>query len=72
LSRLYGWTSDAGGIRHAIKDADEVERTDAQFMLVNCSAFVNYLFERKARKRAAWNASKPASLTKMNLTRYAS
>jgi hypothetical protein len=38
--------SDHGGIRHAIKDADEVERADAQFMLVACSAFVNYLMTR--------------------------
>ena len=46
LLKLYGWTSDEGGIRHAIKDADEVERADAQFMLVACSAFVNYLMTR--------------------------
>jgi hypothetical protein len=30
----------------AIKDAENVERADAQFMLVACSAFVNYLFTR--------------------------
>ena len=35
-----------GGIRHSIKDADKVERADAQYMLVTCSAFVNYLFTR--------------------------
>ncbi len=46
LHQLYGWTSDAAGIRHAIKDTSTVERADAQFMLVTCSAFVNYLFER--------------------------
>jgi len=46
ISTLYGWTSDDSGIRHAIKDANRVERADAQFMLVTCSAFVNYLFER--------------------------
>lgn len=46
ISTLYGWTSDDSGIRHAIKDANKVERADAQFMLVTCSAFVNYLFER--------------------------
>jgi hypothetical protein len=46
LIRLYGWTSDEGGIRHAIKDTDKVERADAQFMLVACSAFVNYLLTR--------------------------
>ena len=46
LQRLYNWTSDSAGIRHAIKDQSTVESSDAQFMLVTCSAFVNYLFER--------------------------
>jgi hypothetical protein len=46
LQRLYNWTSDSAGIRHAIKDQSNVESADAQFMLVTCSAFVNYLFER--------------------------
>jgi hypothetical protein len=46
LSKLYHWTSDHGGIRHSIKDAQKVERADAQFMLVTCSAFVNYLLTR--------------------------
>ena len=45
-SHLYSWTSDHGGIRHSIKDADKVERADAQYMLVTCSAFVNCLFTR--------------------------
>jgi hypothetical protein len=46
ISTLYGWTSDDSGIRHAIKDAENVERADAQFMLVACSAFVDYLMTR--------------------------
>jgi hypothetical protein len=46
LVKLYGWTSDESGIRHSIKDADNVERVDAQFILVACSAFVNYLLTR--------------------------
>jgi hypothetical protein len=46
LQQLYSWTSDYGGIRHAIKDTENVERADAQFMLVACSAFVNYLMTR--------------------------
>jgi hypothetical protein len=46
LSTLYGWTSDDSGIRHAIKDVENLERTDARFMLVTCSAFVNYLLAR--------------------------
>jgi hypothetical protein len=46
LSKLYGWTGDEDGIRHAIMESDKIDRADAQFMLVTCSAFVNYLFER--------------------------
>jgi hypothetical protein len=48
LEKLYAWTSDASGIRHGIKDATKVTKADAQFMLVSCSAFVNYLFARDA------------------------
>lgn len=44
LTFLYGWRSDSAGIRNAIKDQSIVESADAQFMLVTCSAFVNYLY----------------------------
>lgn len=44
--KLYGWTSDAGGIRHALIEAPEVDEADARFMLVSCSAVVNYLISR--------------------------
>jgi len=48
FSALYGWTSDAGGIRHALTSDDiEVKFEDAKFMLVCCSAFINYLLEKK-------------------------
>jgi len=45
FSKLYGWTSDAGGIRHADRpgDATQVDESLARFMLVTCSAFINYL-----------------------------
>lgn len=43
LSSLYGYTSDASGIRHALMDEEKVDFADAKFMLVSCSAFVNYL-----------------------------
>jgi hypothetical protein len=46
---LFGYTSDDHGIRHALKDDGLPEAEDATFMLVTCSAFVNYLTE-KARK----------------------
>ena len=41
---LYGYTSDASGIRHGGKLGDESATfEEAEFMLVACSAFVNYL-----------------------------
>lgn len=41
---LYGYTSDSGGIRHNLLEDDiEVTFEDAKFMLVSCSAFINYL-----------------------------
>jgi hypothetical protein len=43
LSSLYGYTSDASGIRHALLEEEHLDFTDAKFMLVSCSAFVNYL-----------------------------
>lgn len=43
LSKLYGWSSDAQGIRHALMDAPSLDLADARFMLVVCSAFVSYL-----------------------------
>lgn len=44
FSALYGFTSDAGGIRHSLLE-DDIDLTfeDAKFMLVSCSAFINYL-----------------------------
>jgi hypothetical protein len=44
FSCLYGYTSDSGGIRHSLLANDIiVKMEDAKFMLVICSAFINYL-----------------------------
>ncbi|MEH2336513.1 AbiJ-NTD4 domain-containing protein [Nostoc sp.] len=43
FSQLYGYTSDADGIRHALLDESDLDFEDAKFMLVSCSAFTNYL-----------------------------
>jgi len=43
LKKIYHYTSDAAGIRHALKDSSNVEFDDAKFMLVSCTAFCNYL-----------------------------
>lgn len=48
LSKLYGFTNDADGIRHAILDEPTVTYADALFMLVACSAFVNYVLGKAA------------------------
>lgn len=42
FSALYGYTSDAEGIRHALLEESTLTKIDARFMLVCCSAFVNY------------------------------
>jgi hypothetical protein len=44
LLKLYGFTSDSGGIRHAMTDeTPSPTYADAKFMLVSCSALTNYL-----------------------------
>lgn len=45
LTSLYGYTSDADGIRHALLSEPSLTKSDAKFMLVSCSAFANYLTE---------------------------
>ncbi len=44
--KLYGFTSDAGGIRHGSIQPSDVDQDIAKFMLVTCSAFVNYLISK--------------------------
>jgi hypothetical protein len=43
FSSLYGYTSDGGGIRHALMESEVVSFDDAKFFLVVCSAFVNFV-----------------------------
>ena len=43
---LYGYTSDENGIRHGGIDFKSVPAEDAKYMLISCSAFVNYLIEK--------------------------
>jgi len=43
FSTIYGYTSDEGGIRHAMLDEPTITVTDAKFFLVSCSTFINYL-----------------------------
>lgn len=46
FSAIYGYTSDADGIRHALLEESTVDADDAKFFLVSCSAFVNYLIAK--------------------------
>ena len=49
FSSLYGYTNDAEGIRHALLDEPNLSFEDAKFMLVSCSAFVNYLISKASK-----------------------
>lgn len=44
LDKLYGFTSDSSGIRHGgYSEPLQATEQNARFMLVTCSAFINYL-----------------------------
>lgn len=43
FNNLYGYTSDAEGIRHGMLGESDLDIEDAKFMLIGCSAFINYL-----------------------------
>ena len=48
FNKIYGYTSDSSGIRHSLTEKDNaVEQEDAIFMLVACSAFINYLKSKR-------------------------
>lgn len=49
FSSIYGYTSDAGGIRHALLEEENLDFEDAKFMLVSCSAFINYLIVKASK-----------------------
>ena len=48
FQKLYGWTSDENGVRHALMEASPIDFADAQFMLVACSAFVYFIVAKLA------------------------
>ena len=49
FQKLYGYASGAEGIRHALLKESNLESEDAKFMLVACSAFINYLISKASR-----------------------
>jgi hypothetical protein len=46
MNKLYGYTSDEGGIRHSLLEESNIEEAEAKFMIVACSAFVNFCAQR--------------------------
>lgn len=46
FEKLYAYTNDKNGIRHALMDDKSIEIEDARFFLISCSAFTNYLIEK--------------------------
>lgn len=46
FKQIYGYTSDSDGIRHALMEESTCDFEDAKYMLVSCSAFVNYLIAK--------------------------
>lgn len=52
FKKLYGYTSDASGVRHAGElGGNDSSFEEAKFMLVSCCAFVNYLTGVMAKQR---------------------
>ena len=41
--KLYGYTSNSDGIRHAMMDKPKLTQADARYFLLSCTSFVNYL-----------------------------
>jgi len=55
FDKLYGYTSDADGIRHALLEETNLGFEDAKFMLVACSAFINYLIQKAEKAEIKLN-----------------
>ncbi|MEM7738242.1 MAG: hypothetical protein AAF267_20900 [Deinococcota bacterium] len=46
FAKLYGYTSDEDGIRHAMMNEPNITAADAKYFLLSCTSFVNYLKEK--------------------------
>lgn len=44
--KLYGYTSDKDGIRHAMSEESDLDSADAKYFLISCTSFINYLKSR--------------------------
>jgi hypothetical protein len=54
IKNLYEWTSSSDGIRHGVKKDETIESSfeEAKFMLVSCSAFINYLIDKQKSSKS--------------------
>ncbi len=51
INKIYAFSNNVGAIRHALKPgetSDKITLAEAKYMLVTCSAFINYLKETNA------------------------
>jgi hypothetical protein len=55
FSKLYGYTSGADGIRHALLEESDLDFEDAKFMIVSCSGFINYLISKVSKAEFNYN-----------------
>lgn len=49
FKELYSYTNAADGIRHGLSDEPNLDLEDAIFMLISCSAFINYLMVKSSK-----------------------
>lgn len=49
FEKMYGYASDTNGIRHGGIDFRNAPSEDAKYMLISCSAFINYLIEKYSK-----------------------
>jgi hypothetical protein len=51
IEKLYAWTGDESGVRHALKEAPRTKagKAEAQLAVVTCSAIANYLIAAALR-----------------------
>ena len=50
FEKLYAYTNDRNGIRHALMDEQNTGIEDAKFFLISCSAFTNYLIGKAIKE----------------------
>lgn len=48
--KIYGYVSNGDGIRHSLLEEDTLTYAEALYMLVSCSAFVNYLINKYEKR----------------------